>query len=145
MGYPPGSRGYRVHDLKSLHFFDSCNVTFDENIPYCPIHSSSSHPVDYSSLPFFSSVLKSTANSIPATNYSSTSVPPSSAAIPPLDNSEQSINTSPSESINSQTLVPTSSTISLPSPSTLDIPPFPSHPRLVHLLVSVIPPRRGLS
>ena len=32
MGYPPGVKGYRVRDVKTGQFFNSCDVIFDENL-----------------------------------------------------------------------------------------------------------------
>jgi len=52
MGYPPGQRGYRVRSIATHHFFTSGNVIFDENIPYNSLHSLSTVPNDYSTLPF---------------------------------------------------------------------------------------------
>ncbi len=56
MGYPPSGRGYRVRSLATNHFFDSGNVIFDENIPYHALHEISSSPIDYSTLPFPTSI-----------------------------------------------------------------------------------------
>ncbi|KAJ3494865.1 hypothetical protein NLJ89_g10721 [Agrocybe chaxingu] len=62
MGYPPSQRGYRVRDLQTHHFFSSGSVIFDENIPYHALHEVPSTPMDYSSLPFPSSVLDNVAS-----------------------------------------------------------------------------------
>ena len=73
MGYPPSGRGYRVRSLATNHFFDSGNVIFDENIPYHALHEVSSTPVDYSSLPFPSTVLHPETTTTPASPDDSTS------------------------------------------------------------------------
>lgn len=44
MGYPPGQKGWRVRDVVSRHFFTSCDVIFDENIPYRALHDVSAPP-----------------------------------------------------------------------------------------------------
>jgi hypothetical protein len=86
MGYPPGGRGYRVRSLATNHFFDSGNVIFDENIPYHALHEVSSKPVDYSSLPFPSTV-HDTLPVVPSDDSDATNDIPPTISTPPSTHS----------------------------------------------------------
>jgi hypothetical protein len=82
--------------LTTNHFFDSGNVIFDENIPYCALHEVSSTPKDYSSLPFPATVLDTVTPSVhPSHDDVSEAKPPSARAPPLLTNDPPSTSSAP--------------------------------------------------
>ncbi|PPQ84479.1 hypothetical protein CVT25_007657 [Psilocybe cyanescens] len=148
MGYPPGGRGYRLRDIKSLHFFNSSNVIFDENIPYQALHRPPVNPIDYSSLPFLPPI--DSAPTVPClSSCTDSTVSVSSVAQSSASNSAVAQSSSSNDPISSSCPVDSSSVSSpcLVTDGDLDAPELvsdinsPSSP-LIPILVEPVTPVR---